>query len=233
MNMVGLPQMPAALDPAIAAAKAARFVELQQSLATAPATHPATAFLTGVAKLSQRDMDGADTSLRAALTASPDFFPASFYLGATLAARGRDTDAISVWQTALITETNAPFVYTLLGDAMLRAKRTADAIGLFREAVILWPDVDSVAMRLGTALAQGGEAAEALQVLDPYLAKHPADQDRLMLAMRLLYDAAVAGKPIESAAQDKARFARYFAAYEKTGGPQLALAAEWKKTVDK
>ena len=233
MNMVGLPQMPAALDPAIAAAKAARFVELQQSLATAPATHPATAFLTGVAKLSQGDMDGADTSLRAALTASPDFFPASFYLGATLAARGRDTDAISVWQTALITETNAPFVYTLLGDAMLRAKRTADAIGLFREAVILWPDVDSVAMRLGTALAQGGEAAEALQVLDPYLAKHPADQDRLMLAMRLLYDAAVAGKPIESAAQDKARFARYFAAYEKTGGPQLALAAEWKKTVDK
>ena len=81
--------------------------------------------------------------------------------------------------------------------------------------------------------AGGFELAEALQVLDPYLAKHPADQDRLMLAMRLLYDAAVAGKPIDSAAQDKARFARYFAAYEKTGGPQLALAAEWKKTVDK
>lgn len=233
MHMVGLPAMPAALEPAIAAAKAARFAELTQSLTTAPATHPVTSFLSGLARLSQGDLDGADMALRAALAASPDFFPASFYLGAALAARGRDADAISVWQTALITETNAPFVYTLLGDAMLRAKRTADAIGLLREAVILWPDVDSVAMRLGTALAQGGAPAEALTVLDPYLATHPADEDRLLLAMRLIYTAASAGTPIESAAQDKARFARYFAAYEKTGGPQLALVAEWKKIVDR
>lgn len=233
MNMVGLPQMPAVLEPAIAAAKAGRFVELQQSLTTAPAGHPATAFLTGVVKLSQGDMDAADAALRTALATSPDFFPASFYLGAALAARGRDADAIRVWQTALITEANAPFVYTLLGDAMLRAKRTDDAIGLLREAVILWPDVDDVAMRLGTALAQGNHAADALKVLDPYLASHPTDQDRLMLAMRLIFDAASAGTPIESVNQDKARFARYFAAYETTGGAQLALAMSWKKVVER
>ncbi|MBP6716566.1 MAG: hypothetical protein KA205_06870, partial [Acidobacteria bacterium] len=59
------------------------------------------------------------------------------------------------------------------------------------------------------------------------------DQDRLMLAMRLIYQAKSAGKPIDSVENDRARFNRYFAAYEKTGGPQLALAADWKKIVDR
>jgi tetratricopeptide (TPR) repeat protein len=232
MNLVGLPEMPAALAAAIAAAKAGRFVELQQDLAGAP-PHPATSFLNGIAKLSQNDTDGAETNFKDALKAAPEFFPAAFYLGASRASTGRDADAVAIWQTALITEADAPFVYTLLGDAMLRLHKTADAIGLLREAMLLWPDSDDVTLRFGTALAEGGQAADALKVLDPYLAKHPEDQDRLMLAMRLIYEAASGGKPIESAANDRARFSRYFAAYEKTGGPQFALAAEWKKIVER
>ena len=232
MNIVGVAPMPAALTPAITAARAGRFVELQDTLTGAPA-HPATSFLTGIARLSQGDTDGAERNFRAALNASADFFPAAFYLGATYAATGRDAEAVSAWQTALITEADAPFVYTLLGDAMLRLHRTADAIGLMREATLLWPDADDVAMRFGTALAQGGQAADALKVLDPYLARHAADQDRLLLAMRLIYDAASAGTPIDSAAGDRARFNRYFAAYETTGGPQLRLAIEWKKIIDR
>jgi tetratricopeptide (TPR) repeat protein len=233
MNIVGLPQMPASLTPAIAAAKAGRFVELQQALASAPADHPATAFLQGVAKLSQGDTAAAQESFRTSLKAAPEFFPSAFYMGAALAAAGRDVDAVAMWQTSLITETDAPFVYTLLGDAMLRLGRTADAIGLLREAALLWPDADDVMMRFGTALAQGGQAADALKMLDPYLVKHPTDQDRLMLAMRLIYQAKSDGKPIDSVENDRARFNRYFAAYEKTGGPQLALAADWKKIVDR
>lgn len=232
MNIVGLPQMPAALTPAITAAKAGRFVELQQEVAAAPA-HPATSFLAGIAKLSQNNVEGADTDFKDALKAAPDFYPAAFYLGASRAATGRDADAVAVWQTALITDAEAPFVYTLLGDAMLRLHRTADAIGLLREAALLWPDADDVTMRFGTALAQGGQAADALKVLDPYLVKHPADHDRLMLAMRMIYEAVSSGRPIDTIENDRARFSRYFAAYEKTNGPQLALAAEWKKFVER
>lgn len=232
MNIVGLPQMPAELTHAITAAKAARFVELQQEVTTAP-PHPATSFLSGLAQLSQNNTDAAETSFKAALKAAPDFFPAAFYLGASRAATGRDADAVAIWQTALITEADAPFVYTLLGDAMLRLHKTADAIGLLREAAILWPESDDVTMRFGTALAQGGQAADALKVLDPYLTKHPADQDRLMLAMRLIYEAKSGGRAIDTAENDRARFTRYFAAYEKTNGPQLATAAEWKKFVER
>ena len=232
MNIVGLPQMPAALSNAIIAAKAGRFVELQQEVATAPA-HPASSFLHGIARMAQNDTEGAETSFKAALKAAPEFFPAAFYLGASRAATGRDADAVAIWQTALITEADAPFVYTLLGDAMLRLHKTADAIGLLREAALLWPDSDDVTMRFGTALAQGGQAADALKVLDPYLTRHATDQDRLMLAMRLIYEAKSAGHSVESADSDRARFNRYFAAYEKTGGAQLATAAEWKKFVEK
>lgn len=232
MNIVGMPQMPAALAPAIAAAKAGRFVELRQSLTGAP-PHPASSFLAGLAYLSEKDATSADANFKEALKDAPDFFPAAFYLGAARAATGRDADAVAVWQTALITDAEAPFVYTLLGDAMLRLHRTADAIGLLREAALLWPDADDVTMRFGTALAQGGQAADALKVLDPYLEKHAADQDRLMLAMRLIYEAASASRPIDSVENDRARFRRYFTAYEKTAGPQLALATEWKRFIER
>lgn len=232
MNIVGQPQLPAGLAPSIAAAKAARFVELQQTLATAPA-HPATMFLAGIAKMSQGDLAAAEANLRDTLKASPEFFPAAFYLGASYAATGRDAEAVSIWQTALITDAGAPFVYTLLGDAMLRLRRTTDAIGLLREAAILWPDVDDVTMRFGTALAQGGQAADALKVLEPYLQTHAADQDRLMLAMRLLYEAKAGNRPIDSVENDRAKFNRYFEAYARTNGPQLELARQWKAIIDK
>jgi VWFA-related protein len=232
MNIVGQPQLPAGLASSIAAAKAGRFVELEQALRTAPA-HPATMFLAGIAQMSRGDLAMAEVNLKDALKASPEFFPAAFYLGAEYAATGRDAEAVEIWQTALITESGAPFVYTLLGDAMLRLHRTADAIGLLREAAILWPDVDEVTMRFGTALAQGGQSADALKVLDPYLEKHAADQDRLMLAMRLLYEAKSANRPIDSVENDRAKFNRYFAAYEKSNGPQLALARQWQAIVNK
>jgi VWFA-related protein len=233
MNIVGLPAMPVSLAPAIAAAKAGRFAELQQSLDAANSTHPAAAFLGGIAKLSANDPTAAQAKFREALRGSSDFSPATFYLGACYAAAGRDAEAIAAWQTALITEPGAPFVYTLLGDAMLRLRRTGDAIGLLREAALLWPDADEVLMRFATALAQGGQPADAMKILDPYVTKHPEDQDRLMLGMRLIYEAKAANKPIDTVGNDRARFNRYFAAYEKTGGPQLAVAAEWKKIVDR
>ena len=37
-----------------------------------------------------------------------------------------------------------------------------------------------------------------------------ADQDRLMLAMRLLYEAKAANRPIDSVENDRAKFNRYF-----------------------
>ncbi len=232
MNIVGMPAMPAALAPAVTAARAGQFAAAATALAAAP-PHPAASFLLGLTKLAENELPAADANFRDVLKSAPDFFPAAFYLGAARALTGRDADAVAIWQTALITEADAPFVYTVLGDAMLRLHKTADAIGLLREAMLLWPASDEVTIRFGTALAQGGQSADALKVLDPYLDTHPADQDRLLLAMRLIYEAKSAGHALDTPERDRDRFNRYFTAYEKTGGAQLQQATDWKRFIDR
>jgi hypothetical protein len=56
--------------------------------------------------------------------------------------------------------------------------------------------------------------ADALKVLEPYLATHPADHERLFLALRALYEARSAGRTIAAADGDRALFVRYAEAYE-------------------
>ena len=63
------------------------------------------------------------------------------------------------------------------------------AIDILTEARTLWPADDQVGLRLGTALMMANRSAEALKVLEPYLAAHPADHERLLLALRALYEA--------------------------------------------
>jgi predicted Zn-dependent protease len=163
----------------------------------------------------------------------PEFFSAAFYLGACYAAGGKDRDAAGAWQTSLITESNAPFVYTLLGDALLRLRDMDQAIDVLTEARSLWPADDQVTIRLGTALVMANKPGDALKVLEPYLAAHPADTERLFLALRALYEARSAGRPIGTLEADRALFTRYADAYTAAKGPQLALVAQWRKYVEK
>jgi len=86
-----------------------------------------------------------------------------------------------------------------------------------------------VTLRFGTALIAAGQVAEGLRALEPYLARHPEDTERLFLAMRALYEAKRAGHPFASAAEDKASFLRYAEAYAAAKGPQQGLVDQWKK----
>jgi predicted Zn-dependent protease len=179
--------------------------------------------------LSSNDLKGAEARFREALRMDPEFLPAGFYLGACLAAAGRDRDAAGAWQSALITESNAPFVYTLLGDALLRLRDVEPAIDVLIEARALWPSDDEVGVRLATALVRANRHADALKVLQPYLDAHPADEDWLLLAMRALYETRSAKRVIETADADKTRFVKYADAYVAAGGPQQALVDQWRK----
>jgi predicted Zn-dependent protease len=96
----------------------------------------------------------------------------------------------------------------------------------------LWPGNEAVQMRLGTALVMGGKRTEALQILEPYLQKHPEDQERFM-ALRTLYEAHSQGRSIKSADEDRALFARYASEYVAANGPQAALVEKWKKVIQK
>ena len=222
----------AALRPALESARAGKLDDAVQALKGTGDDGLAAVFLKGLLSLSSGDLTGAEARFRDALRMDPAFLPAAFYLGASLAAAGRDRDAAGAWQTALITESNAPFVYTVLGDALLRLRDVERAIDVLIEARALWPSDDEVGVRLATALVRANKHADALKVLQPYLDAHPADRDWLFLAMRALYEARTAGRVIETADADRARFVKYADAYVAAGGPQQALVDQWRKSFE-
>jgi VWFA-related protein len=214
-------------------ARAGRFDEAAGALDGGSVNPLAAAFLQGLALYAKGDLEAAAVKFRETLRLDSEFFPAAFYLGACYAAGGRDREAAAAWQTSLVTESDAPFIYTLLADALLRQRHIDQALDILNEAASIWPDSPEVQQRLGTAFSMAGRAAEALKVLEPYLAAHPGDHERHFLALRTLYEAAAAGRPIASAADDLARFERYATAYAAAGGPQQAIVEQWRKYMKK
>ena len=233
MTVIGVPPVPASLAPAIGFARSGRFAEVLKTLDEAQSDHVGATLLSGIARFGQGDVPAATKDLQVALDAAPSYPPAAFYLGACYAAAGRDADAVKIWRASLITDPNAPWVYTELIDALIRLKDSAAALQLLDEAAKVWPDNDDIVMREAVALALAGQGNRASKVLDPFLARHPDDADRLVLGMRLIYEARVAGQPIESTAADRDSFVRYFEGYKKLNGPLLSQVEEWKKLVDR
>jgi len=220
------------VPPAAAAAARGGRLDEAADVAKKDGTHQlAIAFFDGLARFSKGDLEGAAGRFRESLRIQSDFFPAAFYLGACYAAGGHDRDAAGAWQTSLITESEAPFIYTLLGDAFLRLKDYDSAIDILKEAATLWPASDQVQPRLGAAYAQAGRHVDAVLALDPYLAQHPQDQERLLIAMKAIYDARSANLSIATVAEDRARFERYATAYAAAGGTQTALVEQWRRFI--
>jgi tetratricopeptide (TPR) repeat protein len=161
------------------------------------------------------------------MDAAPDFLPAVFYLGACYAAGRNDREAAAAWHTALITESDAPIVYDVLGDALLRLQDGNEAWSLLAEARDKWPDDDRFVPRLAATEALRGSPQAALALLDGYVGRHPSDAGALLLALRLLYEARSAGGWIVSAADDIASARRYADLYQAAGGSSMALVTRW------
>lgn len=227
------PTRPAGAGRAVEHAREGRFDDAVKALASTGGPQVAVAFLEGLLHYSKGELDPAATKFREALKLDSEFFPAAFYLGSCYAAGGRDRQAVGAWQISLVTESDAPFIYTLLADGFLRLREIDSALGILAEARRLWPDSDQVTLRLGTALALSGRASEALAVLDPYLARNPGDHERHFVALRTIYEARRAGGVVRSAQEDRALFERYAGAYKAAGGPQAALVDEWRKFVER
>ena len=217
---------------AVAHARAGRF-DAALAAAQGPGHALAGAFLEGLALYARGDLEAAAVRFRDALRIDSEFFAAAFYLGACYAAGGRDRDASAAWQTSLVTESDAPFVYELLADALLRQRATDRALEVLDEAGDRWPAEPGLQWRRGAALAMSGKAGEALDVLDAYLAGRPDDTERLFLALRVIYEARAAGRAAGSLEQDRDRFERYAAAYEAAGGAQKPLVEQWRRFLRK
>jgi VWFA-related protein len=222
----------AAVAPALEHARAGRFDEAAAALGNGGNRQVAQAFLSGLALYSKGDLNGAMEKFRQALKLDSEFFVAAFYLGSCYAAAGKDRDAAGAWRTALVTESDAPFIYTLLADAFLRLKDANRALDILKEASALWPQDDQVQLRYGTALALAGRADEALPVLDGYLTRNPNDHERIFIVLQAIYQTHLTGRSIKSPAEDKALFERYAAMYAAAKGPQGALVETWRKFIE-
>jgi len=215
-------------EPIVQHARAGRFDDAVKALSTGPSSMPG-AFLTGLALYSKGELEPAAAKFRETLRLDSEFFPAAFYLGSCYASGGRDQEAVGAWQLALVTESEAPFIYTLLGDALLRLREVDNAMNILGQAATQWPDNEDVQVRIGAALAMAGKRGDALSKFEPYLATHPDDMERHFAALRLLYEARADGKPIRSSNEDKELFSRWSAAYTAAKGPQLAMVQQWQK----
>jgi tetratricopeptide (TPR) repeat protein len=218
--------------PAVDHARAGRFDEAIEALTSRSGTVPST-FLAGLALYAKGELEPAAAKFRETLRLDSEFFPAAFYLGSCYAAGGRDQEAVGAWQLSLVTQSDAPFIFTLLADALLRLRDTAQALDVLNEAAAQWPEDDEVEIRIGTALALSGKRAEALPKFEAYLAKHPDDQERHFIALRTLYEARASGKPVRTAEEDRALFTRWAAAYAATKGPQQALIDQWMRAMSR
>jgi tetratricopeptide (TPR) repeat protein len=222
---------PTTPSAAIDAARAGKFEEAIEAVKKIGNNQLAPVFFDGLARYATGDLEGAAGRFRESLRIESDFFPATFYLGACYAAGGKDQDAAGAWQTSLVTESEAPFIYTLLGDAFLRLRQFDAALDILREASSLWPASEQVQLRLGTAYAMASKPVEAVRALDPYLAQHPEDHERLLIALRGIYEARSTGQSIGTAQEDRQRFERYAAAYVAAGGTQQAMVEQWRKFI--
>jgi VWFA-related protein len=223
----GAPGAPVAIEHA----RNGRFEEAITALGAIQNKAVATAFLNGLSLYANGQLEPAATKFREALKLDSEFFPAAFYLGSCYAAGGRDKQAVGAWQTSLVTESDAPFIYTLLADGFIRLREPVSALNVLKEANTLWPDNEQVLLRLGTAYAAAGNPADALKILEPYLERNPNDHERLYLALQSIYQARAAGRSIKSPAEDKALFERYAAAYKAANGRQAELVEVWRKAV--
>ena len=231
LQPVGMPELPPALVPALGLSRAGRFEDAKGIVQRAGVSHYAAPFFTGLAELAAGNMDQAAQDFGASLAAAPDFLPAIYYLGACYATVGRDREAIIAWRSGIIADVRAPWIYTTLIDALLRTRDLRPALEVLADATTLWPESEDIRVRLGTAQALSGQAAAAVRTLIPFVEKHLDDHDRLLLVLRMLYEARAGNTTVESIAEDRARFDKYATAYEKAGGTSMDQIAAWRKVM--
>jgi tetratricopeptide (TPR) repeat protein len=223
----------AAATAALAALRGGRLDGVLEALGSASSDTLSVAFLKGLGLLAKGDLEPAAREFRQAVRIADDFLPAAFYLGACYAAGGRDQEAAGAWQTALVTESDARIVYDVLADALLRVDDGERALEVLEEARGRWPDDEAFLPRLAVGQAMLDRRPEALATLGRYLERHQADAEAVALAVRLIYEARIAGQPLVSAESDLELARKYAEWYRTAGGPNQALVDRWVAFIGK
>ena len=186
----------------------------------------------GVAFLAAGDWAKAEASFKKAIEPDVDSTSPLTFLAVSFAAGGKDQEAASAWQTALVDGSEFPQIYQWLGDALLRAHDLPAARAILEEASAKWPaDVrflKPLAMLYGTF----GRGREAVRTLERYLDERTDDRDAYFFAVQWLYTVRSGGAVVHSRVEDSRRAHEYGDAYAKARGPQTALVKQWVDFLD-
>lgn len=187
----------------------------------------------GVQALAGGALSEAETNFRSVIDPDHDSSAAISYLGAVLAASGRDVDAAGAWQTALIDGNESPDVYEWLVGSLMRSRDLATARSFLEEASTKWPTDARFAKPMALIYAMFGQGVLAVRSLERHLTEHKDDVDALFTAVEWLYQLRQAGASAHSPAEDLKLAKRYADAYAKSKGPQGALVRQWIAFLEK
>jgi VWFA-related protein len=181
----------------------------------------------GLTLLAAGDFAKAEASFKKAIDPDTDSTATLVYLAASFAAAGHDTEAASVWQTALIDGEGFPQIYQWLGDALMRGRDLGQARTILEEAAGKWPADSRFAKPLSMLYGTFGRGREAVRTLERYLADRHDDRDAYALGVQWIYTLHAAGALVHGRAEDL-RLARAYAdAYTQAKGLQIPLVKRW------
>ena len=191
-----------------------------------------SAFDQGVQFLAAGDFTKAEVSFKKAIAPDVDSTAPLVFLAASFAAAGKDHEAASAWQTALVDGTELPQIYVWLSDALLRTHDFGGARAILEEAAGKWPADTRFTKPLAMLYGTFGRGREAVRTLERYLDDRQDDRDAYFLAVRWLYTVHASGAVVHGRAEDRKRAHEYADAYLRARGPQAALVKQWVDYLD-
>jgi tetratricopeptide (TPR) repeat protein len=169
------------LAKALEALRVGKPTEARKHLDTAyrlAPSHPDVNFGLGVYSSQMNDWQQARSYWEKAITFYPHHLLAQISLSDALLRENKPTDAIPHLEKALEIEPNSWRAHALLADADLRVGSSEEAVRQAERAIALGKERAAVIRRLlARALAAQGKSDRAAQILESYLAEHPADTD--------------------------------------------------------
>ena len=119
----------------------------------------------------------AEASFKKAIEPDVDSTAPLAFLAASFAAAGKDHEAASAWQTALVDGTELPQIYVWLSDALLRTHDFGGARAILEEASGKWPTDTRFTKPLAMLYGTFGRGREAVRTLERYLDDRQDDRD--------------------------------------------------------
>jgi VWFA-related protein len=196
----------------------------------APGVKPA--FDQGVVFLAAGDATKAEISFKKAIDPEVDSTAPLAFLAASFASAGKDHEAASAWQTALVDGTDLPQIYAWLSDALLRTHDFGAARAILEEATARWPSDPRFTKPLAMLYGTFGRGREAVRTLERYLDERQDDRDAYFFAVQWYFTVHSGGAVVRSRQEDRKRAHEYGDAYAKARGPQAALVKQWVDYLD-